>query len=82
MVTDIDLKLVLALQIYEDALCSGCGQQRSQSFSHDIDGEYSVETVECRTCRALEAADQADREAKEPKLGLKRWIRNRRYERG
>lgn len=55
-----DRILALALQLYEDGLCPGCGQPASRAHNPDMEGYYVASTTRCWACAAREtqAADQ------------------------
>lgn len=46
-----DIVAALQYQTEQDALCSGCGQPRAESF--DTDSRYDVETHRCVACAGL-----------------------------
>lgn len=50
----------MALQLYEDGLCPGCGQPASRAHDPDMEGYYVAVTRTCQACaaREVEAADQ------------------------
>jgi hypothetical protein len=52
--TDRDRLLVVAWQIYQDSLCSDCGQNRERAFNPDMDGWFEVKSLTCHACAALE----------------------------
>lgn len=57
----------LALQEYEDGLCSGCGQQLHESMDEDLLGEWTtMNPYRCGACTAIaRAAEQADKAGRE-----------------
>ena len=58
---EVDRLLALALQEYEDGLCSGCGQPLRESMDPDLLEEWtSMDPHRCGGCTALAvAADQS-----------------------
>lgn len=52
--TDDDRALMLALQLYEDGLCSGCGQPKDRAWHPDMDGWYEAYTYECNACSTVQ----------------------------
>ena len=54
--TPIDRALALALQLYEDGLCPGCGQQRHEAMDPDSEGRWAaLDPARCHACTALAA---------------------------
>lgn len=49
-----DRILALALHLYEDGLCSGCGQPASRAHNPDMEGYYAPVTVRCEACAVRE----------------------------
>lgn len=62
--TEHDTSLAVALTVYEQSLCSGCGQPAHESMSADADPgnrdglwHYEVDLpVRCHACTALDEA--------------------------
>lgn len=50
--TESDRALMLALRLYEDSLCSGCGQERARAWHPDMDGWYEPKHYRCAACSA------------------------------
>lgn len=44
--------LTLALTVYEESLCSGCGQDKSISYNPDAEGWFEAREVTCAGCAA------------------------------
>lgn len=56
--TEDDLEYVLEWQRMQDALCSGCGQPRDESFDPDYADAYEPKVLRCHACAtAGRAAD-------------------------
>lgn len=49
-----DRALLLALQMYEDTLCSGCGHERTRAWHPDMDGWYEPKHYRCAACSAMQ----------------------------
>lgn len=56
--TDDDRSLLLALQAYEESLCSGCGQPKQQAWHSELDGWYEAVDFVCHGCTALHDGKQ------------------------
>lgn len=56
--TTEDALLALALQTYEDSLCSGCGHPRDEAYDEKAEGEYEVVTYTCQGCATRERHDR------------------------
>jgi Mlc titration factor MtfA (ptsG expression regulator) len=41
------------LTVYEDGLCSGCGQPRERAWNEDMEGWYEAHRVLCQACQAV-----------------------------
>lgn len=52
--TPEDKLLALALQTYEDSLCSGCGHPRDEAYDDRAEGEYEAVEHVCQACAARE----------------------------
>lgn len=52
---DRDLLAIEALQIYEDSLCSGCGQSVFHTHDQDNAGEFEIARVTCLGCEVVAA---------------------------
>jgi hypothetical protein len=52
--TGDDRALMLALQLYEDGLCSGCGRPKERAWHPDMDGWYEPTTYECNACSVVQ----------------------------
>jgi uncharacterized cysteine cluster protein YcgN (CxxCxxCC family) len=61
--TDRDLLLLEAFQIYEDSLCSGCGQSGFHVYEPRNTVKFDVETTVCVACESREThqANHTDR---------------------
>ena len=60
--------LALALTIYEDGLCSGCGQQMHESMDGDLSDEWTTtEPHRCHACTALERAYERSKNREHPR---------------
>lgn len=60
--SEVDRLLALALTIYEDSVCPGCGQMRKYSMDGDLLHEWTVPTPDrCGSCAAIEAAAERAR---------------------
>lgn len=78
--TEVDVLLIEALQVYEDNLCSGCGQPLAHTSWDKQSGgpglenihAFKIGEVNCSACEVLENKNAGD----EPKAGVKRYIRN------
>lgn len=58
-VTDVDRMMAMALTLYEDSLCAGCGLPHSKTRGDDNVGRYEVRDDHvCHGCEPLEAARQ------------------------
>lgn len=66
-----DRLLLIALQVYEDDCCPGCGQPRTYGMDDDAAGRYHVHSVTCHACAALEKAHQA---GKNPPPGQRKYV--------
>lgn len=61
--------MALALRIYEDTLCAGCGHSSLLAYGDGADGEYERKSVVCRAC------EQREREkAGDPPPGVKTYV--------
>lgn len=49
----------MALTVYEDGLCSGCGQPRDRSWNADMEGEYVAHRATCQGCATAHQAKDA-----------------------
>ena len=65
--------LLIALQVYEDDLCPGCGTPRTYGMDDDAAGLLNTNHGYCHGCRALEK-EQRDRGDKPPPPGQKTWV--------
>lgn len=56
-VTDVDRMIAVALTLYEDSLCAGCGLPHSKTRGDDNVGRYELRDDQmCHGCEPLEAA--------------------------
>lgn len=56
-VTDVDRMIALALTLYEDSLCAGCGLPHSKTRGDENVGRYDLrDDGICHGCELLEAA--------------------------
>ena len=52
--TDKDRLLAVALRLYEDSLCSGCGMSMLFTGHDDYDGHFeTVRTADCLSCKSI-----------------------------
>lgn len=59
--------LALALQIYEDSLCPGCGQRLVESMDPALAEFWStMPPIRCNACTALGDAHEGVKDAKHP----------------
>jgi len=49
-----DRALMLALQMHEQSLCSGCGEPKGRAWHPDMDGWYEAATYECNACSVIQ----------------------------
>jgi len=57
----------LALQAYEDGLCSSCGQPLKEAMDPDLLGEWTtMHPHRCGGCTALAEAAESNKDAKHP----------------
>jgi carbonic anhydrase len=70
---EVDRLLAMALQAYEDSLCSSCGQSLKYAMDQDLLHEWTtMHPVRCGGCTALAEAAEANKDAKHP--GALRFI--------
>lgn len=50
--TDDDRALMVALDIFEESLCRGCGQPIAKAWHAEYDGWFEAEKVVCHACTA------------------------------
>lgn len=60
----MDRALAVALTLYEDGLCSGCGQPRDRAWNDDMAGYYEPHTALCLACNAVHTHVEDDRGGK------------------
>ena len=68
--TDEDRLLILALQQYEESLCS-CGHPRDVAWDERAEGEYERQTAVCQACATAQRDGNKD---EKPPAGQKAWI--------
>lgn len=72
---EVDRLLALALAIYEDSICSGCGQSLHESMDPDLLDEWTtMHPVRCGACTALSRAAEQDQEQKREHPGALRRV--------
>lgn len=54
-----DRLVALGLQVYEDGICRGCGQPRTESHSDANVGAYEVHGPICHGCASIDEHKQA-----------------------
>jgi len=65
--------MALALQEYEDSLCSGCGQPLHESMNPDLLEEWTtMDPHRCGSCTAIAVAAEVNKEASHP--GALRYV--------
>lgn len=64
--TEDDIEYVLEWQRMQDALCSGCGQPRDESFSADYADAYVASMQRCHACAAKERKARDSQSLDEP----------------
>jgi hypothetical protein len=63
----VDRLLALALRLYEDGTCSGCGQQVAYSMDPALEDYWvGIEPIRCHACTALAVAQDAVKEREWP----------------
>lgn len=57
-----------ALTVYEDSLCEGCGQPRSQSMAPENEYRYHADVpIRCHACTAISARAAEYADARHPR---------------
>lgn len=44
--------VTLALTVYEESLCPGCGQPKDAAYNPDAEGWYEAHEITCAGCKA------------------------------
>lgn len=57
--TEDDRALLLALALYEDGGCPGCGQPKEHAWHSELDGWYEATSWVCHGCTELEGRQKA-----------------------
>lgn len=69
----VDQILALALQEYEDGVCSGCGQPLAESMDPDLEDEWAtLPAHRCHSCTAIARAAEQDKDREYP--GALRYV--------
>lgn len=72
---EVDRLLALALSLYEDSRCPGCGQALHESMDPDLLDEWTtMHPVRCGACTALGRAAENDADQKREHPGALRRI--------
>lgn len=61
---DEDIEAALEWIAYQDSLCSGCGNPKSECWDPDRDGTYEAIAVQCFACAARDAENRRASEAR------------------
>lgn len=80
-----DRVMAVALTLYEDSLCSGCGHPRDRAYNPDMEGYYVTREHTCQGCAARdrhEAELRDKRDQRKPKAGLKVGVADEAWDEG
>jgi hypothetical protein len=77
--TDEDRDIVMAWQVEQALICSGCGHPIDESHDPANEGHYEAEMLRCHACKAKGSAAHDFLEAQENKPHGAKWrVRLRR----